>query len=371
MDKLKTVKNYAYGDEQATLLVYGGIGDEVNCKWLAEDINWLMNNGVNHLDIRINSAGGSVLDGFNLVSALNLFKQNGGTVNTYVDAFALSMGGVIAMVGHKIFMNDFAQIMIHDPYFTGKNTKLSEKEQNTIDALKGSISKMFENRGIGSKEEVAEIMSNETWYNSEKALEIGLIDEIISNEKKPDYSNAYQDERPNVLDMVALANSFLNEENQEEKQKETTKSKIDNPMNFTEISNKLGVEVANEEDVLNHIEGLNASITELETAKDTLEESVNTLTSEKEEALNKIEALENEAKTEKATALVEKAIENKQVNAEDKETLIEDAVNNYELVERMINSVAIAHANLKEEVENTTPKAYNVQEELQKIGNKK
>ena len=65
------------------------------------------------IELRLNTPGGSVVDGFAIYNAL---IQHPATVTAYIDGWAASMGSIIAMAADKVIMPENSWLMIHNPW---------------------------------------------------------------------------------------------------------------------------------------------------------------------------------------------------------------------------------------------------------------
>ena len=162
----------------ATMLLYGAIGQKIDGDYFAQEINYLSKT-VDEITIRINSEGGNVLQG---LSIFNAILNSEAYVVAQIDGVAASMAGVIPMAADRIRMNDFARIMIHDPFLPGKQNQLTAKEKKMIANLKGILSSCLTRRGMET-EKMDKLMSDETWFTAQDALDAKLIDEIITTGK--------------------------------------------------------------------------------------------------------------------------------------------------------------------------------------------
>jgi ATP-dependent protease ClpP protease subunit len=164
---------------EATIHLYGIIGDKIDGDYLGLEIDYLDEN-YDTINIRINSDGGSVSQGLSIVSAILKCKAQ---VNCYVDGIAASMAAVIALCGDKVYINDYAQIMIHDPAYADADgnivKKLSPKDQKSLNSLKEILVNLLSRTGK-DKETVAKLMKAETWFNAETALAEGFVHEVVS-----------------------------------------------------------------------------------------------------------------------------------------------------------------------------------------------
>ena len=97
----------------ATILLYKHFGEMedmgmgINGAWIAEDIQYINEYGMDQIqkiNVRINSVGGSVAEGYSICAAILNSKI---PVDTYIDGMAYSMAGVVAMCGRKKYMSAF------------------------------------------------------------------------------------------------------------------------------------------------------------------------------------------------------------------------------------------------------------------------
>jgi ATP-dependent protease ClpP protease subunit len=80
------------------ILIYGIVGDSwdgLDAKTLVP----LISGGDDDLEVRINSAGGYVMEGLAIFNAARPRQQDGRKVTTFIDGLAASMASVIAMAG--------------------------------------------------------------------------------------------------------------------------------------------------------------------------------------------------------------------------------------------------------------------------------
>src|SRR4051812_9573897 len=97
------------------ILIYGIVGDS----WDGLDANTivpLISGSDGDIEVRINSAGGYVMEGLAIFNALVRAQQDGRKVTTFIDGLAASMASVIAMAGDERVMADNALMMIHNPW---------------------------------------------------------------------------------------------------------------------------------------------------------------------------------------------------------------------------------------------------------------
>lgn len=172
--------------EKATVYLYGTIGEDF---WSPEDSNTakqfsqlLDEMGGKPLDIRIDSCGGDVYEGFAIASAIQRYE---GQTTAYVDGIAASAASYIALMADKVVMTQYAQLMIHDAstYAWGN----AEDLRGVIDRLENvdaTIAGIIAARSGMEVEDVRKAMDAETWYSGDAAVECGLADEVVKTEQR-------------------------------------------------------------------------------------------------------------------------------------------------------------------------------------------
>jgi len=167
--------NFSKVDEQeATLNIYEDIG--MFGITAIDFINELKQFKGRHLDVRINSPGGSVTDG---VAIYNALKRHNGGVTVHIDSLAASMASVIAMAGNPVYIADNAMFMIHDPYagVIGTSEEL-RKSAKVLDVMKKNLIAAYTKKTGMDEKEISKMMSNETWLDSVEAVALGFADAI-------------------------------------------------------------------------------------------------------------------------------------------------------------------------------------------------
>ena len=132
--------------------------------------------------IWINSPGGNV---FCAAEVYTMIRDYPGTVTVKIDAIAASAASVVAMAGDRVMMSPVAMIMVHDPMTIAMgNARAMEKAITTLNEVKESIINAYVAKTGLSRNKVAKLMSDETWLNAKKAVELGFADEILFADKK-------------------------------------------------------------------------------------------------------------------------------------------------------------------------------------------
>lgn len=128
------------------------------------------------IELHINSPGGDVFDGVAIYEALD---SHPATVNVSIDGLAASAASFIAMVGKRIKIAEFGQMMIHEAssgmYGTGRRLR---KHADTLDKTTEIIARVYAKRAGGDPSVWLALMEEETWFDSAEAVQFGLADEI-------------------------------------------------------------------------------------------------------------------------------------------------------------------------------------------------
>ena len=173
-------------DETRTLRLEGPIdeesfwGDEITPQMFRDELNA----GEGDVTVWINSPGGNVFAAAEIYTMLKDYK---GSITVKIDAIAASAASVVAMAGDVVQMSPVAMLMIHDPSTVAMgNTKDMEKAIEVLNEVKESIINAYASKSGLSHARIANLMSNETWMNAKKAVELGFADEILFSKKEDD-----------------------------------------------------------------------------------------------------------------------------------------------------------------------------------------
>jgi len=129
-----------------------------------------------HIHLRINSPGGSVVEGTAIYNALRRHK---GGLTVHIDALAASMASVIAMAGAPVYIADNALLMIHNPWTVsmGDSDQL-RREADLLDKLKDSLRNAYVRKTGMEADRIAQMMDEETWLDAVEAVALGFADAI-------------------------------------------------------------------------------------------------------------------------------------------------------------------------------------------------
>lgn len=174
-------------------------GDEITPQMFRDELNA----GEGDVTVWINSPGGNVFAAAEIYTMLKDYK---GSITVKIDAIAASAASVVAMAGDTVQMSPVAMLMIHDPSTVAMgNTKDMEKAIEVLNEVKESIINAYATKSGLTHARIANLMSNETWMNAKKAVELGFADEILFSKKEdepdsdpadPDKPEETPDEEP-------------------------------------------------------------------------------------------------------------------------------------------------------------------------------
>ena len=171
--------------ERATVYVYGVIGDswdedEANrAKEFSQTLDAL---SPKPIDIRIDSPGGDVFEGYAIASAINRYE---GETHAFIDGIAASAASYIAVMADKVTMNDFSAFMIHNAWgIVVGNRNDMRAMADEMEGIDDSIARIIASRTGMELDAVKDAMDAETWYFGNDALENGFCDEVIETERR-------------------------------------------------------------------------------------------------------------------------------------------------------------------------------------------
>jgi len=134
------------------------------------------------IQIYINSPGGSVYAGLGIYDTMQFIKPNVATICT---GMAASMGAVLLCAGEKGKRSGLphSRVMIHQP-LGGAQGQASDIEitAREILILKEELYKIISKHSGQTYDKVYEDSDRDYWMKADKALEYGMIDEILTRE---------------------------------------------------------------------------------------------------------------------------------------------------------------------------------------------
>lgn len=133
------------------------------------------------IDLRINSPGGVIYDGFTIYNAL---RDHPARVEATVDGLAASAASWILQAAEHRVMNRHSELMIHDGLALTIGNEADHLETAVqLGRLSDNIASIYAARAGGDAADWRDLMRAETWYTATAAADAGLADEAIGDEE--------------------------------------------------------------------------------------------------------------------------------------------------------------------------------------------
>ena len=198
------------------------LGDEVTPKQFKSEL--IADKG--DITIWINSPGGDVFAASQIYNMLMDYK---GKVTVKIDGIAASAASVIAMAGSEVQISPTGLYMIHNPMTMAfGDTVEMTKAIAMLDEVKESIINAYEIKTGLSRAKLARFMDAESWFNANKAVELGFADSIMfqnDTEKSPANEGV-------IFSRLAVTNSILSKLPHKEKTIGTPIENLDKRLNL-------------------------------------------------------------------------------------------------------------------------------------------
>ena len=153
-------------------------GDEITPKAFRDDL--YAEEG--DITLWVNSPGGNV---FAAAEIYTMLRDYPGNVTVRIASIAASAASVVAMAGNLVQISPTGMLMVHDPSTIAMgNARDMEKAITTLNEVKESIINAYAFKTGLSRNRISKLMSDETWLNAKKAVELGFADEILFEAKK-------------------------------------------------------------------------------------------------------------------------------------------------------------------------------------------
>lgn len=190
---MKKYYSMATENGEANINIYGDI---TSWEWLESDVSSYtlskeldsLGDGINTINVYINSYGGEVAEGLAIYNAL---KRHKAKIKTYCDGFAASIASVIFMAGDERIMSNASLLFIHNAWtYTGGNANELRKTADDLETMTQASINAYMNHVNITEEELKEMLDAETWITPQDALTMGFATSIIndSTNKNPNQS---------------------------------------------------------------------------------------------------------------------------------------------------------------------------------------
>lgn len=162
---------------------YSWFDDDITPKMFKDDLARYGKGGP--VTIRMNSYGGDVIAA-SLMSTI--IKDYAGRVTVQIDGIAASAATVVAIAGDIVRMRETSYFMIHDPsvvfFLAQLNIEDLTRLASSLQAAKEGIINAYESKTGLSRARLSKLMTDETWMDAQRAVDLGFVNEVIRAETK-------------------------------------------------------------------------------------------------------------------------------------------------------------------------------------------
>lgn len=164
------------------ITISGALGDwygEYSLEQFQKDFSALVAQGVDAVNINLNTPGGSVSDAFGMY---DIIRSAGVPVHAYVNGLCASAGTIVAAAAQDITMAPLSQWMVHEP--TGGAYGTLAECQMAIDyfaKLRDDLIDIYVARTGLSSEDVVQLMNPGKYLSASEALDGHWVDAIGVN----------------------------------------------------------------------------------------------------------------------------------------------------------------------------------------------
>lgn len=176
--------NWAESKDGRTLYLDGPIaeetwfGDEVTPKQFKAELM----SSTGDITVWLNSPGGDVFAASQIYNMLMDYKGN---VTVKIDGIAASAASVVAMAGSEVLMSPVSMMMIHNPMTIAfGDAEEMGKAISMLDEVKESLINAYELKTGLPRSKLSQLMDAESWFNAQKAIELGFADQIMFSPEK-------------------------------------------------------------------------------------------------------------------------------------------------------------------------------------------
>lgn len=165
-------------------------GDIINWNSSIWDFNYKMKSIKEDEDIEleINSYGGDVFAGIDIMNTLRGHKGN---VTITITGIAASAASIICMGANTLKAYSNTQLMLHNAWtYAQGNAKQLRKIADDLDSIGESVLASYTHRL--DEDKAKKLLDDETYLSAKKALEMGLIDEVVVAEAEEVESTIFE-----------------------------------------------------------------------------------------------------------------------------------------------------------------------------------
>lgn len=229
-DVIADKKSYSwYRDEEGT---------EVTPRSFKEELDGVTTSEV---CIRINSGGGDVFAAEAIRTAIREKREEGMKISCKIDGFCGSAAVGISAACKPSAISSSAYFMIHDPMvfaYGYYDVSEFERAKAMLEKIKQGIINAYVTKTGKDKQEISDLMTAETWYTGDEAVENGFVDELMFADEEEEgttenilnlstFDSRMYRKLPNSLaNLHNQSGDFQNKPKGKEKKKESVKMEI-------------------------------------------------------------------------------------------------------------------------------------------------
>jgi ATP-dependent Clp protease protease subunit len=129
--------------------------------------------GSGPVNVRINSPGGSVFDGYAIYNSL---KRHDGKVTTYNDGLAASAASIVFLAGEERLASSLSMVMIHEAATIAfGNAEDFVQVADLLKKINEQVAEVYAEVSGKSKEEVLGMMNKETWLDYQESKSLSFV----------------------------------------------------------------------------------------------------------------------------------------------------------------------------------------------------
>ncbi len=138
---------------------------------------------VANINLHIHSRGGNV---YEAVAIMNTLRQHPARVVTTVDSIAASAAGFIAVgASDELIIAENAELMAHLPWAVSVgDARDMRKTADRLEQIGNNIASIFARRAGGTVDEWMQVLTDETWWSAQEAVDAGVADRVLKAPKR-------------------------------------------------------------------------------------------------------------------------------------------------------------------------------------------
>lgn len=165
-------------DDAVEVMVYDAIGWwGITSAEFRTELNAI---SASEIHLRLDCPGGDVFMARAMKIAL---EQHSAKVIVHIDGVAASAASYLMLAGDEIEIAQGAQIMIHNAAgWTVGDKRAHNKTFDLLEKIDGGIRRDYAKKTGEPEASFEEMMDDETWFEADEALEIGLVDSVFEKD---------------------------------------------------------------------------------------------------------------------------------------------------------------------------------------------